>query len=105
MFEVFISRKRCYSKIFKKKGFTNHQCQYVRDIMLTSWLKREKKIEKNDIFDMLCVGILDYKCNIKAANILVDTTSYLISFDSTMENYLLNAHPHSYKILSSLKLK
>ena len=93
------------AKIFKKKGFNKYQCSYIEEIMFSSWLKRAKKIEKNDIFDMFCIGVLDYKADSTPQNILVDTTTYLVSFDTTMEIFLLNAHTHSYRILNSLKLK
>lgn len=44
--------------IFLRKGYSKHQADYLK-LMLEAWLERGQKLIKNDIFDMLCVGVLD----------------------------------------------
>lgn len=75
------------SNIFLRKGYSKHQAQYIK-LMLEAWLERGQKLIKNDIFDMLCVGVLD-KIEINPElNILIDQSSYLISFDETMMKFI-----------------
>ena len=75
------------SNIFLRHGYSKHQSQYLK-YMLEAWLERGKKIIKNDIFDMLCVGALDkIEENIKLP-IVVDQSTYLISFDETMMKFI-----------------
>ena len=77
------------SSIFEKKGYSKHQADYLKS-MLKAWLERGQKLIKNDIFDMLCVGSLDKIVLKPVQNALVDQSSYLISFDKTMMNFLCN---------------
>lgn len=77
------------SSIFEKKGYSKHQASYLKS-MLKAWLERGQKLIKNDIFDMLCVGSLDKIVVKPVQNALVDQSSYLISFDKTMTNFLCN---------------
>lgn len=77
------------ASIFEKKGYSKHQANYMK-AMLKAWLERGQKLIKNDIFDMLCVGSLDKIKVDPAINILVDQSSYLISFDKAMMNFLCN---------------
>lgn len=75
------------SDIFLRKGYSKHQAQYIK-VMLEAWLERGQKLIKNDIFDMLCVGVLD-KIEINHdLNIMIDQGSYLISFDETMMKFI-----------------
>ena len=56
--------------------------------MLSAWLERGQKLVKNDIFDMLCVRVLDkWEVN-EDWHILLDQSPYLISFDDTMKDFL-----------------
>jgi len=57
---------------------------------LEAWLERGQKLIKNDIFDMLCVGVLDKTERNPSLSILVDQNSYLISFDETMMKFIRN---------------
>lgn len=75
------------ANIFKKKGYSEHQSQYIQQ-MLAAWLERGQKLKKNDIFDMLCVGVLDKVENNSKLNILVNQCPYLISFDETMMKFI-----------------
>lgn len=75
------------SAIFRRKGYSNHQADYLK-LMLEAWLERGQKLKKNDIFDMLCVGALDKTEINPTLNVLVDQSSYLISFDETMMNFI-----------------
>lgn len=96
--------KERISQIFKKKKFASHQCEYIRDIMLTAWLERGQKLRKNDIFDMLCVGALDYK-NSNNKCVLLDNTTYLLSFDKTMKKYLNQKSTCSYNLIKKFELE
>ena len=73
--------------IFLRKGYSKHQADYLK-LMLSAWLERGQKLIKNDIFDMLCVGVLDKRDIDHQLNPLLDQSPYLISFDDTMRNYL-----------------
>ncbi len=75
--------------IFQRKGYSKHQANYLKS-MLIAWLERGQKLIKNDIFDMLCVGVLDKSEINPSLNPLVDQSSYLISFDETMMKFLCN---------------
>lgn len=75
------------SDMFKRKGYSEHQAQYLK-MMLQAWLERGKKLVKNDIFDMLCVGVLDKIEYNPKLSILVNQCPYLISFDETMMKFI-----------------
>lgn len=75
------------SDIFLKKGYSEHQSQYLK-LMLEAWLERGQKLRKNDIFDMLCVGVLDKIEYKPSLCVLIDQSSYLISFDEIMMKFL-----------------
>lgn len=75
--------------IFYRKGYSKHQSQYLKT-MLEAWPERGQKLIKNDIFDMLCVGVLDKTERNPSLSILVDQNSYLISFDETMMKFIRN---------------
>lgn len=75
------------ASIFERKGYSKHQAKYMKT-MLQAWLERGQKLIKNDIFDMLCVGSLDKTVVDPSLNVLVDQSSYLISFDKAMMNFL-----------------
>lgn len=75
------------SDIFLQKGYSKHQAQYI-EFMLEAWLERGQKLKKNDIFDMLCVGVLDKTEINPEVNALIDQSAYLISFDETMIKFI-----------------
>lgn len=77
------------SEIFIRKGYSKHQADYLK-LMLEAWLERGQKLIKNDIFDMLCVGVLDKQEKSPQLNALFDQSSYLISFDETMMKFICN---------------
>ncbi len=73
--------------IFLRKGYSKHQAKYI-ETLLEAWLERGQKIRKNDIFDMLYVGSIDKQVTKPATNILVDRSSYLLSFDNTLLTFI-----------------
>lgn len=73
--------------MFLRKGYSKHQAEYLK-MLLQAWLERGQKLRKNDIFDMLCVGALDKSEINPQLNILVDQSSYLISFDKIMMDFI-----------------
>lgn len=75
------------SAIFRRKGYSKHQADYLK-MMLEAWMGRGQKLIKNDIFDMLCVGALDKTEINPTLSVLVDQSSYLISFDETMMKFI-----------------
>lgn len=84
--------------IFKKKGYTLHQSKYIV-CMLKAWLERGQKLRKNDIFDMICIASLD-KINLeKGENILIDPTTYLITFDDAMVDFIKNTKSNNFKMI------
>lgn len=87
--------------IFERKGYSKHQADYLKS-MLIAWLERGQKLIKNDIFDMLCVGVLDKSEINPSLNPLVDQSSYLISFDETMMKFLCNDSGNARLIQSFL---
>ena len=71
--------------------------------MFTAWFERGQKLQKNDIFDMFCVGCLDH-VNVKEQKLaLIDTTSYILSFDTRMKGFLGNVRPTNLKIIEKLQ--
>lgn len=89
--------------IFQRKGYSKHQSDYLKS-MLKAWLERGQKLIKNDIFDMLCVGVLDKTEINSSRNILVDQNSYLISFDETMMKFLCNNNGGNVSLLNQYLL-
>lgn len=87
------------ANIFLKKGYLLHQTRYMKK-MLRAWLERGQKLRKNDIFDMLCVGALDKSEIDKKASILVDQSSYIITFDGTMMDFIKEVKPDNEKLIN-----
>ena len=81
--------------MFKKGKYSATQRRYLRDVMFTSWFERGKKLDKNDIFDMLCVGCLDHIDKTKNACVLIDASSYVLSFDTRMKNFIGTVKPEN----------
>lgn len=77
------------ANILQRHGYSKHQAEYMK-LMFASWLERGKKIEKNDIFDMLSLRALDNHERKSSLNLLIDQGPYLISFDKPMMKYLCN---------------
>lgn len=90
------------SEMFKKGGYSNFQRVYLRDVMFTAWFERGQKLKKNDIFDMLCIGCLDYKDTRKSSCILIDSSSYIITFDKKMKEFLGVVRPNNLKIIENI---
>lgn len=73
--------------IFREKGYTKHQAKYIKTL-LSAWLERGQKLQKNDIFDMLYVGSVDKQVVNRKKSIIFDQNSYLLSFDSTVLSFI-----------------
>lgn len=91
------------SEMLKKGKYSETQRIYLRDVMFTSWFERGQKLQKNDIFDMFCVGCLDYINTKKQNSVLIDTTSYILSFDDRMKGFLGNIRPTNLRIIEKLQ--
>lgn len=92
------------SNMFQKHHYNRFQTEYLRTIMFTAWFDRAQKLRKNDIFDMMCAGCLEYVRPIKEGeSILVNTESYIISFDSAMEKYIDSVRANNTKIIQKYK--
>lgn len=96
------SAKLKISEMFKKGKYTNTQRAYLRDIMFTAWFERGQKLQKNDIFDMFCVGCLDYSEKRKADCNFLDLSSYIITFDKRMKSYLGAVRPRNLTIIENI---
>ena len=83
------------ANIFHKKGFTLHQSKYV-ECMLNAWLDRGQQLRKNDIFDMMCMAVLDHAVNKPKQSVLIDTNMYLITFDDAMVNFIKEAREFNF---------
>lgn len=83
------------AKIIRKHRYTKMQCDYVQNVLFPAWMENGQKLRKNDIFDMLCVGVLDYQ-HTPSTLAPIDTTSYLVSFDGKMRKFL-NANSSASK--------
>lgn len=70
-------------KRFEKKNYSKHQSLYAGE-MISAWIERGKKLQKNDIFDMLCFGVLDYN-SVEGEN---GAPIFLITFDDAMRKFL-----------------
>ncbi len=90
------------SEMFKKGKYSATQ-RYLRDVMFTSWFERGKKLDKNDIFDMLCVGCLDHIDKTKNACVLIDASSYVLSFDTRMKNFIGTVKPENLRLIEKIQ--
>ena len=91
------------SEMFKKGKYSATQRRYLRDVMFTSWFERGKKLDKNDIFDMLCVGCLDHIDKTKNACVLIDESSYVLSFDTRMKNFIGTVKPENLRLIEKIQ--
>lgn len=66
--------------------YIKEQSEYIEKVMFDAWIDRGKKIEKNDIFDMLFIGCFGYKE--KPEHVLADSNTYLLSFDRTVKSMI-----------------
>ena len=89
--------------MFKKGKYSPTQREYLRDVMFTAWFDRGQKLQKNDIFDMFCVGCLDYVDPKASENALLDKTSYVISFDARIKDFLGTVRPSNKILIDSIK--
>ena len=62
-----------------------------------------KKLDKNDIFDMLCVGCLDHIDKTKSACVLIDASSYVLSFDARMKNFIGTVKPENLRLIEKIQ--
>ncbi len=95
--------KQRIASMFEKWHYTNSQIAYLRDMMVTAWFDRGQKLQKNDIFDMFFVGCLDYQDERKNECILMDLSSYIISFDKQIKKYLGIAMPRNLKLIEKIQ--
>lgn len=95
--------KQRIASMFEKWHYTHSQIVYLRDMMFTAWFDRGQKLQKNDIFDMFCVGCLDYQDERKNECILMDLSSYIISFDKQIKKYLGIVMPKNLKLIEKIQ--
>lgn len=95
--------KQRISSMFKKWNYNCSQIAYLRDIMFTAWFNHRQKLHKNDIFDMFFVGCLDYKAERKNECVLMDLSSYIISFDNKIKEYLGMVMPRNLKLIKKIQ--
>lgn len=102
---IFLEQaKKKIASMFLKHKYNKYHTDYLQSIMFTAWFDRAQKLRKNDIFDMMCAGCLNYvRPRLPGESILVNTESYIMSFDSTMEKFLGNVRPNNIKIIQQYK--
>jgi len=89
--------------MFERGKYSFTQREYLRDVIFTAWFDRGQKLQKNDIFDMFCAGCLDYVDHKATDNMLMDRTSYVISFDDRMKCFLEVVRPYNKVLIDSIK--
>jgi len=102
------SRKRI-SEMYSAKGkafagkekyaFKELQISYLEEEMFVSWLEKKQKLRKNDIYDFFFLGCGDYQMNTTADNILLDNSTYLLSFDKKLARYIEKKRPTNGRII------
>ncbi len=95
--------KQRIASMLKKEHYTDSQIAYLRDVMFTAWFNRGQKLQKNDIFDMFCVGCLDHEDTRENECILMDSSSYIISFDNRIKNYLGIVRPRNLQLIKKIQ--
>lgn len=102
---VFLEEaKTKISNMFQKHNYNRYQTEYLRTIMFTAWFDRAQKLKKNDIFDMMCAGCFIYLRPIQSGeSVLVNTETYIISFDSTMEKFIESVKPTNTVVIEEYK--
>ena len=101
--------KKRFSEMYSNKGkafrgkekfaFKDIQVEYLAEEMYTSWIDNSQKFRKNDIFDFFFLGCAEYKDDRLADNILIDTSTYLLSFDRKLDRYIERKRPANGKVL------
>ena len=94
--------KATIASMFKKGGYTETQINYLQNVMFSAWFDRGQKLQKNDIFDMFCVGCLDYKNTTVPKCVLVDRSPYLITVDKRMKAFIGNLKPTNLALINSI---
>lgn len=90
--------------LLERGKYSLSQREYVKDVMFPAWLERGQKLQKNDIFDMLYWGCLDYNDKKEKNSILVDNNPYLITFDKRMKKYLASINPVNAKLSDTIQI-
>ena len=90
--------KERFSNMYSKDGkafkgrerfaFTKIQIEYIKDVMYVSWLQNMQKFRKNDIYDLFFLGCADYIDKTPTEHVLIDKTTYLLSFDKKLAGYI-----------------
>ena len=77
----------------EKYAFNDYQVSYIKEEMLVSWLENKQKFRKNDIYDLFFLGCGSYRDDTESENILVDKSTYLITFDKKLARYIDRKNP------------
>lgn len=72
----------------KNMAFKSIQIAYLKDVLFPKWLKDGSRFDKNDIYDFLFLGCKEFKDRNSIEGILVDNSSYLISFDKKLIRFI-----------------
>lgn len=52
---------------------------------------------------MLCVGCLDHIDKTKSACVLIDASSYVLSFDARMKNFIGTVKPENLRLIEKIQ--
>ncbi len=86
---------------FTIRAFSMTQTNYAEHVLFPAWLERGAMLKKNDLFDMLVVGTLDFvEHNKYQRGSPINYASYLITFDATMRNYLASKFPYNENLVN-----
>lgn len=98
-FAVMYSKKGKAFKGKEKFAFRPIQVDYIAEEMYSSWMDNSQKFRKNDIFDLFFLGCADYKDNRPVENILIDRSTYLLTFDKKLDRYIERKRPSNGKVI------
>lgn len=98
-FAVMYSEKGKAFKGKEKFAFKPLQTDYIAEEMFSSWMDRSQKFRKNDVFDLFFLGCADYIDDSHADNILLDRSSYLLTFDKKLDRYIEKKRPSNGAVI------
>ena len=67
--------------------------------MFEAWMKRGQLFRKNDIYDFFFIGCSDYVDNTPAENVLIDRSTYLLTFDRIPARFIEKKKPANGKAI------
>lgn len=83
----------------EKYAFKEFQLRYLEEEIFAAWMQSNQKMRKNDIFDFMFLGCADYRDTSPAENVLIDKSTYLLTFDDKIDRFIEKYKPMNGKII------